>query len=361
MSVRLGIVGVGDVARRDYLPELSRLAGRAELTWVCSRGPERASAVAEAYAVPRWTTDYRELVSAPDVDAVLNLTPFSLHAEVTLAALEAGKHVYSEKPVASDGSQAATIAAAAAERGLLVVPAPSVMLFPQLRRAREIVEAGSLGRICSARAHAFGGVPPWSGYTSDPTPFFAADAGPLVDMGVYALHALTGLLGSVRGVTASSARTRDSFLITDGPFAERRVPVEVDDCWHLVLELEGGCLASVEANNCVAGSLSPALELQGERATLGLDLIDVSAPISLLVDGEITREVAPHERAQGPDHLLGVEHLVDCVETGRRPLLTLAHAIHVVDVIDAARSAAVERRAVRVRSTVGVSAAGVDA
>lgn len=350
MTLRLAMVGVGDVAQRDYLPELWRLRDRVELTVACSRGVDRARNVADRYAIPRWTTSYEEAVTADDVDAVLNLTPFSSHVEVTLAALAARKHVYSEKPLALTSDDARAIGEEAERRGCVVVAAPCVLLFPQVRRAQEILASGELGPVFSTRGHGLGGVPPWVGYLSDPSPYFARDGGPLRDMAVYPLHALTGLLGPVREVTAMSARTRESFVVREGPLTGASVPVEAPDNWHLVLRLEDGTLASVEANNCASGALAPELELRGERGTLGISLLDVSAPVRVEVAGEERTELVPHERSSGPDHVLGVEHLVDCVEHGREPLVSVAHARHVIEVLEAASVSAAEGRAVAVQS-----------
>jgi predicted dehydrogenase len=112
MPVRLGVIGTGDVASRDYLPELGRLAGRAEIVAFASRDGERARAVAAGFDGARAYAGYADLLSDPSVDAILNLTPIGLHAEVTLAALAAGKHVYSEKPLAGAIHVLAVIAAA---------------------------------------------------------------------------------------------------------------------------------------------------------------------------------------------------------------------------------------------------------
>lgn len=352
MSVRLAVVGVGDVAQRDYLPELPRLSGRVELTVVAARTEERARAAAERFGATRWTTSYLDAVAADDVDAVVNLTPFTLHVEVTLAALAAGKHVYSEKPLAPTVAEVDRIAEAAKQHDLVVVAAPSVLLFPQVRRALELVQTGALGEIHLARGQALGGIPPWEGYPSDPTPFFAQLGGPLSDMAVYPLHALTGLLGPVRRVTALAARTRSGFTVAEGPFARLHVPVEIEDNWHLALELEGGCLASVQANNVANETLAPELELLGERAVLGLSLLDVSQPIRLLAAGELREEPVAYERRNGgPDHVLGIAHLVDCLETGRAPVVGLEHARHVIGVLEAARTSVAEGRTVQVSSS----------
>lgn len=356
--VGIGIVGVGDVAWRDYLPEIHRLDGAITLRAVCARRERRAREAAERYAVPRdlvpdWCTSVGDLLARDDVDAIVNLTPFAAHAEVTSAALEAGKHVYTEKPLAPSGGEARELAEMARRRGLVLACAPSVMVFPQLLRAQEIVRSGALGKIFTARARCSDGVPPWHGYSSDPTPFFAADVGPLVDLGVYPLHAITGVLGPARRVAAMSTRTRSSFVVEDGPAEGKRVAVEAPDNWHLTLELDGGALASIETNYCSAGSAGPDCEFLGERGSVALELIDGSAPLRVKrpSDGGWVTEAVPHQRTSGPDHILGVGHMVKCVSGDRELVLTPEHAIHVIDVLEAARRSAAEGRSVAVAST----------
>jgi predicted dehydrogenase len=338
--VRLGVVGVGDVARRDYLPEAYRLAGTAEIAVVCGRDPGRLRRVASDYGVPAWSTDYDELLSG-DIDAVVNLTPAPVHAAITRAALRSGRHVYTEKPLACTAAEARELRDEAAGRGLVLVCAPSVLLFPQLQRASKILASGELGTVWSARAQAFGGIPPWDGYDSDPSPYFSADNGPLVDMAVYPLHALTGLLGPVRRVAAMARRTRERFTIASGPRSGQVVQIEAEDQWQLVLDL-GACTASVEANFATVDSRATDCELRGDRGAVAFSLFEAAKPISVLRSGAEGWSELPlaAARSSGPDHILGVLHLAECITTGRRPLASAAHAIHVLDVIEAARQAA---------------------
>ncbi len=277
-KLRLAVIGVGDVAQRDYLPEFHRIADRAEIVAVCGRSEVRARSVAEQYHIPAWYTDYERMLGESYAEAVINLTPLQIHAETTLAALRAGKHVYVEKPLAPNAAIARSIAAEACREGLRLVCAPSVMLFPQVHYAQTLLENGLIGEVYSARGHGHGGVPPWSGYSSDPSQFFVTGGGPARDMGVYPLHALTGLLGPARRVTAMTSRAQQSFTVTDEPARGKTIPVEVDDNWHIVLDLGHRRLASVEASNCVQGTQAPQLELYGLRGTIALDLLDVSAP-----------------------------------------------------------------------------------
>ena len=122
------------------------------------------------------------------------------------------------------------------------------------------------------------------------------------------------------------------------------------DHWRLLLELDAGYLATVDANNCVAGTRAPQLDIFGRQGTIALDLLDVSAPIDLLRSGRGWEPIAlPRTgRERGPDHLLGVEHLVECIRTGSRPIASLEHALHVVEIMEKAEQSAAEGRAVAV-------------
>ena len=351
-NVKLALLGCGDVAQRDYLPEMHRLARRADLVAVCGRTAERVQQVANRYDISARYDDYRTMLAESDVEAVVNLTPIQAHTETTLAALAAGKHVYSEKPVASTLDDARRIRDEADRRGLILVCAPSVLLFPQVRFARELVDSGRIGTVHAALGRGYGGVPPWSGYPSDPSPFFARGAGPLADMGVYPLHAITGILGPVKRVSAFAAQVRDSFTVEDGPFAGKRVPIEVADNWHLLLDFGDGRLASVTANNVVQDSRAPQMELFGLEGTVSVNLLDVAAPVETLLPGEgWTSHAVAHARSGGPDHLLGVEHLVECLCSGARPIPNIDHAIHVVEIMEAAANSATTGRANNVEST----------
>lgn len=202
------------------------------------------------------------------------------------------------------------------------------------------------------RGHGHGGVPPWAGYTSDPSPFFAVGGGPALDMGVYPLHALTGLLGPARRVSAMTARAQRRFVVVDGAMHGTQIPIEVPDNWQLVLDLGDERLAAVEATNCVQATRAPHLELQGLRGTIALDLLDVSAPVEVWRDGAWESVSVPHALQSGPDHLLGIEHLVDCVTTGVQPILSAEHAIHVVEIVAAAARSAREGRTIALESSV---------
>ncbi len=130
--------------------------------------------------------------------------------------------------------------------------------------------------------------------------------------------------------------------------------MEEDDTWIMLLDHGNGVISSVEANNSVQSSKAPQLELFGLKGTLALNIIDCAAPIDLLqTDTSWDWKVVdvPHERAGGPDHILGVQHLVECLQTGKAPTLSIAHAAHVIEIIDAAATSSAGGNAITINST----------
>jgi predicted dehydrogenase len=346
-AVRLGVIGVGDVAQRDYLPEIGRLEPEAVVVAVAGAGERRVHDVAKRLGVAAHV-GYASLLADGEVDAVLNLTPAKLHDDVNAAALAAGKHVYSEKPLAMTAARARSLGATATVHGATLSAAPSVLVYPQIQIVREQLASRALGPAVACSGAIFGGVPPWEGFASDPTPYFAEGIGPLVDIGVYPLHALTGMLGPVRRVAAAGRRTRESFEVLDGPARGQRVAVEEDDLSVLVLEFASGVLATVHSSFASAPGAEPELEVLCERGAVACSLFDPTAPVRVSDGTEWKELTVPAERADGPDHILGVRHFIRCIQGRTRPILTAEHAAHVLDVIEAGRRSRIEERSVQV-------------
>lgn len=351
MKTKLALLGCGDVAHRDYLPEFHRIADRAEIVAVCGRGAERARQTADQYAIPHVYTDYTQMLAETDAEAIVNLTPMQLHYETNLACLQTGKHVYTEKTATTNLTQAQQLAHLAQTHRRVLVCAPCIMVWSQVLQAKVLVDAGEIGPVTSARGVGHGGVPPWDGFPSDPTPFFAAGGGAQRDMGVYPLHALTGILGVAKQVTALALKAQDDFVIRNGEFAGKRVSMEENDTWLIALAHERGAISSTEANNSVQATRAAQLELFGLHGTLALNLLNSAAPIQLFKDGQWHDVSVPHQRAGAPDHILGVQHLLDCIQHNTPPVLSMAHAAHVIEILDGAAASAKEGRRVTLTTT----------
>ena len=337
--VRLGVVGCGMISA-VYLKNLARdrrvtLAACADLDM--GRAQERARSFGVAQAL-----DVDTLLAHPDIDAVLDLTGPSAHGEVNLRALEAGKAVYSEKPLALDASQAHALVELADARGLPIGCAPDTVLGPGFTAARRRLADGEIGRPFAAAAHMLSsGVESWH---PAPEPWYRPGGGPLFDMGPYYLTALCTLLGPVARVSAEADAAFAQRTLGAGPRAGARVEVETPTHVAGVLRFASGPIATLVTSFDVAASRLPHLELYGTEGTLALpDPNGYGGPV----------EVGTHEGWQGADVAaasapnlrgLGVLDLVDAWREGREPRASGRRAAHVVAVMEAMLSSAADGR-----------------
>jgi predicted dehydrogenase len=142
---RIGVVGLG-----YWGPNVARNVAanpRAELAWLCDRDPETLAAAADRHPQARTTGSYEELLADSELDAVAIVTPVSTHYDLALAALEAGKHVLVEKPLAASSSQAADLIELAAERSLVLLPGHTFLYSPPVVKVKELLDAGALGDV----------------------------------------------------------------------------------------------------------------------------------------------------------------------------------------------------------------------
>jgi predicted dehydrogenase len=233
--VGVGVIGAG-VISDVYLENLTRFPDLRVLM-VADLVAERASAQAAKHGVPRAGT-VAELLADPAVELVVNLTIPAAHVEVGIAALDAGKHVWTEKPLALDRETGRGLLDHARKKGLRVASAPDTVLGAGLQTARRAVDAGRIGEPRTALAM-FQTSGPESWHPA-PEFLYAAGGGPLLDMGPYYLTALVLLLGPVRRVTGLGGQARATRVIASGPRAGTEFPVAVPTTVTALVDFERG-------------------------------------------------------------------------------------------------------------------------
>ena len=187
-----------------------------------------------------------DLLADPGIDVVLNLTPSSEHAGVTRAALAAGKHVYTEKPLGLEVGEATELLAEADRRGLRIGCAPDIFLGGAYQAARELIDEGTIGEpLAVSAAMLLGGADAWH---PSPEQFFQDGAGPLLDMGPYYISAIVALLGPIRRVAGFASMHRPERRIMVGPRAGEEFPVRTPTHTSATMELDGGMTASLVAS-----------------------------------------------------------------------------------------------------------------
>ena len=351
--VRIGVVGCGTIARGMHLPGIKQMEGlgKARLVAVCDAVEESARTVAERFEVPRYVTRQDDLLAMDEVDVVVNLTPIPQHFEVSLAALRAGKHVYTQKPMTTTVDEATLLVEEARRAGRLLACAPEHAVRPVIRTMARLVRDGEIGAVAFCRVLSSHDGPEKHDVPRDSTWYYQPGSSPILDLGVHGLAQITSILGPVRRLSCASGRSQDVRLTTAGPFKGKRIDVRIDDNSLLLLEFGPATFGFLDATYCVEASFSPRLEIYGSAGTLAITRPPDGSPApggpALRCYDPATKAWQAVEVPAGPDvRDLGVLHLVDCLLTGEALVLTAEHARHLVEVMTAAPRAAAEGRAV---------------
>lgn len=233
--VGVGVIGAG-VISDTYLANLTSFPDVAVLM-VADLDTERAAAQAAKYGVPTSGT-VADLLGDPAIELVINLTIPSAHVDVGLAALEAGKHVWAEKPLALDRETGRKLLDRAKEKGLRVASAPDTVLGAGLQTARRAIEDGQIGEPQTALAILQSPGP--ESWHPAPEFLFQAGGGPLLDMGPYYLTALVQILGPIRRVTGAGGQSRATRVIGSGPRAGTEFAVTVPTTVTALVDFERG-------------------------------------------------------------------------------------------------------------------------
>ncbi|GAA4428667.1 Gfo/Idh/MocA family oxidoreductase [Georgenia halophila] len=368
-ALRLGVLGIGDIARNLYLPRIreAEARGRIRLTAVSSRSGNAHSWMAEHYPDVPVHADYQGMLDDPSVDMVVNLTPTLAHASTTLQAIRAGKHVFSEKPLAASLEDADEIISAAAEYGVTVSAAPVIALHPELRRALQWVRKGALGKVAMVRARASHPGPAWDPeFATDPAWFYQPGAGPVLDLAVYPLHVLCLMLGPVQRVTAFAGISYPQREVRSGVAKGSVVEVTTPDNVQMVLDFGDARFASIDATWNVISARGPRMEIYGDKGVLNLYSRPEERPYELFLSDPATgvRGWLEYEHLYRgslmpavPDtptdwsFVDGIEHVAECITTGAQPLASAELGRHILDVCLAALSSAEVGRAVEVSTT----------
>jgi predicted dehydrogenase len=346
--MRIGIIGCGNIAP-VYLTYLGKTAG-VELVAVADLDVARAAQRAKEHGVPRACTP-DELLAADDVDLIVNLTVPQAHAAVSFAALKAGKHVYSEKPLGLDRRAAGKLLAMAKLRRRRVGCAPDTVLGAGIQTARKLIDDGGIGQPVAATAFMMSHGP--EGWHPDPRFVYRKGAGPLFDMGPYYISALITLFGPVRRVTGSARITFPKRMIGSQPLRGQWMKVETPTHLVGVLEFASGAIANLITSFDVWHHSLPHLEIHGSEGSLQVpDPNGFGGVVRVRRDADPEwREVAHTHRHSEQSRGLGVVDLVAAVRDKRPHRASGELALHVVDVMESILEASAKGRHIRLRTT----------
>ncbi len=347
-KVKIGIVGCGNIS-----PTYLRLAPTfdiLEIKAVTDIIPERAEKRAAEYSVEHvYTPD--EMMADPEIEIIVNLTPPLVHAEVALRAVQAGKSVYSEKPMSVFREDAQKILALAAEKGVRVGGAPDTFLGAGLQTCRKLIDDGAIGVPVGATAFMIGHGP--ERWHPDPEFFYKVGGGPMFDMGPYYLTALVSLLGPVKRVTGSNRISFPEREIGSEPKRGTKIQVEIPTHVTGLLEFESGPVATIITSFDVWKSTLPCIEIYGSEGTLIVpDPNTFGGPVILWKADAKEGENIPllPIRAEN-SRSLGVADMATAMRTGRAHRANGKMTYHVLDVMCTIHDAAREGKHIEMQST----------
>jgi len=345
--LRIGVIGVGTISAQYFaqFPLLPNL----ELAAVADLDAARAASVAQNEGVAALSVG--ALLADPGIDAVLNLTIPAAHADIALRALDAGKHVYGEKPLALSTTDAAAVLDRAAAEGLRVGSAPDTVLGTGVQTARAVLDAGDIGSPIGASVH-------WSApghelWHPAPAFYYQPGGGPLFDMGPYYLTSLVTLLGPVVRVSGAVTRSSRPRTVATGPNAGAPIPVDVDTHVTALLEHENGVTSTITVSFEVWATRMPLFELYGTAGTIAVpDPNRFSDPVFVATDQDRQwRECPPSAGYLDAGRGIGLSDMADAIATGRPHRASGELAFHVLEIMEAIIRSGREHRVVAVAST----------
>ena len=332
----VGVIGCGNISRQ-YLAHLTAFPDVAVV--ICADvDVGRAKAQAAAYGVPEWGSA-DDALDHPDVQLIVNLTVPAAHAEVTGAAITAGKHVWSEKPLTLDVATGRGLLGQAKSAGVRIGCAPDTVLGAGLQSARRLIDSGAIGTPLTALTLLQGPGP--QSWHPDPEFLFAPGAGPLFDLGPYYLSVLATLFGPVERVAAIGRRPRESRVIGSGPRAGTAFGVAVPTYVAALAEYVAGQAASLLFSWDSPLIRAGFVEITGTEATLAI-------PDPNRFDGDLRIRRAGDSdwtvlRAEGAaaGRGTGVVDMVRAIRGDTRHRASAEMALHVLEMMTAIERSAV--------------------
>lgn len=331
-EAKVGVVGCGNISG-VYL-QAGRRFEILDVVACTDLDMEKARAKAEEFQVPRACTP-EELLADPEIEIVVNITTPDAHAEVALAAIEAGKNVHNEKPLAVTREDGRRMLQEAEARGLRVGCAPDTFLGGGQQTCRKLIDDGAIGEPVAAVAFMTGhGHESWH---PDPEFFYQPGGGPMFDMGPYYLTALINLIGPVRRVTGSAQTTFPERTITSQPKYGAKIKVNTPTHIVGVMDFECGAVGTIVTSYDVWAAELPRIQVYGTEGSLSVpDPNGFGGPVRIWRPDSDGWQEVPHthgytENSRG----IGVADMAYALRSGRAHRTSGELAYHVLDVMQA--------------------------
>jgi predicted dehydrogenase len=347
--MKVGIIGCGNISA-IYLANLKN-SPVVEVIACADLILERARARAEEYGIANVFT-VGEILACPDIELIVNLTLPSTHAAIDKAVLEAGKHVYGEKPLATSLEDGKRILNIADDRGLRVGSAPDTFLGSGIQTVKVAIDAGMIGKPIGATCFQMGGGP--EGWHPDPEFFYEPGGGPMLDMGPYYITALVELLGPIYRISASTGIQNPTRTVGSGPKKGKQIPVQTATHFAGTMDFENGAMVTmITSFDIRGGSNLPWMEIYGTEGSLMVpDPNFFNGDVKLRRAGEEEwKLLTPVFESTQNERGLGVNEMVESIRAGRDHRANGRLAYHVLEAMYAFQKSSLEGKHIIMDST----------
>ena len=348
--VNIAFIGVGCISG-IYLENLTKTFTGVKILGVCDLIRERAEEAQAKYSIPKVYDTMHDAFADPEVEIILNLTRPYEHYAVTKAALEAGKHVYSEKPLGASLEEGVELMELAKAKGLRLGGAPDTFMGAGIQTCRKLIDDGYIGTpVGSAAFMICRGHESWH---PDPDFYYQYGGGPMFDMGPYYLTALVNLVGSADSVSAMTSIPAPIRTITSQPKYGQEIEVEVPTHVNGLIRFKNGAIGNIITSFDVWGSSLPRIEIYGKRGCM-------IVPDPNCFDGEV--KVLQHFDGQfrswplqTPDSVnsrgIGLSDMADAILNGRATHRACGDmALHVLEMMEKFHVSSAEGREIKLES-----------
>ncbi len=332
-KIKVAVIGCGSVSTQ-YFPHLSK-SPYVELVSTCDIIYDRAKAAAEKYKIANSYPHIDKLLAGAPFDLMVTLTDMQEHGRLNLQAVNAGKHVWSEKPMANTYKEGKALLDLGKSKKLRVWGAPAVVNSPQFAFMSKAIREGKIGKVAAAHAHYGHLGPTWSAF------FYEKGGGSMPDLGVYNIATLTGLLGPARSVVAMTS------IVTPNRKVDNKgdIKVEAEDNAMIIMDHGNGTLSHVQCGfnyfdpygHEGKGQDRPTISIwgtKGNMALVGYDWAPFGVDLATLdAEKPVRYEPDPKEYVWQQ----GASVVSEALVTGKEPLIAAEHALHVLEVMEAAR------------------------
>ncbi len=352
--VKVGVVGCGTISTVYF--QIGQEFSVLDIVACADLMPERAQARAQEFDIPRACT-VEELLADPEIRIVINLTIPAAHAEVGLAALEAGKCVYNEKPLAVTREDGKRMVDLAREKNLRLGGAPDTFLGGGIQTCRKLIDDGVIGEPVAASAFMMGhGHESWH---PDPDFYYQLGGGPMFDMGPYYITALASLIGPVRRVSGSTRITFPERTVTSEPKKGTKIRVNVPTHVAGVMHYHNGAIGTIVTRFDEWAHACPRIEIYGSEGSMSVpDPNSFGGPVKIRRPGdEVWEDIPLTHGYSGNSRTVGVADMAYALQSGRPHRANGDLTYHVLDIMHAIHNASSEGRHVELDSTCSRPAA----